>query len=56
MNHLGFIAAAYGVTTIVLVAMVAWLVLDGRAVTRRLSELDARGVRRRSAQPGTSPQ
>ncbi len=48
MNHLPFIAASYLVTLGVLVGMVAWIVADGRALKRRLAELDARGVRRRS--------
>ena len=47
--HAGFIIAAYAVTAVVLVAMVAWIVLDGRRMQRRLDELEARGVRRRSA-------
>jgi heme exporter protein D len=54
MNHLGFIAAAYGLTGLVLAGMVAWLVIDGRGLARRLQALDARGVRRRSARPGTT--
>jgi heme exporter protein D len=57
MNHVEFIVAAYSVTAIVMAGLLVWLVADGRAVTRRLKELDARGIRRRSAraakvQPG----
>ena len=48
-NHAGFIIAAYLVTAAVLVVMVVWIVLDGRLQRRRLAELEARGVRRRSA-------
>jgi heme exporter protein D len=47
--HAGFIIAAYLVTLVVLVILVAWIVLDGRLQKRRLAELEARGVRRRSA-------
>jgi heme exporter protein D len=47
--HAGFIAAAYGVTIIVLAGLVLWIVLDGRRQKRQLAELEARGVRRRSA-------
>jgi heme exporter protein D len=47
--HAGFIIAAYAVTAVVLVAMVGWIVFDGRLQKRRLDELEARGVRRRSA-------
>jgi heme exporter protein D len=46
--HAGFILAAYAVTLIVVVALVAWVVVDHRAQARALAELDARGVRRRS--------
>ena len=47
--HAGFIIAAYAVTAVVLAAMVGWILLDGRLLKRRLDELEARGVRRRSA-------
>jgi len=49
MTHAGFIASAYGVTAIVLVLLVVWVVADGRLQRRRLAALEARGVRRRSA-------
>lgn len=49
MNHLPFIAGAYGVTAVVMAAIVAWVLFDGRSLTRRLEELAARGVKRRSA-------
>ncbi len=47
--HEGFIVAAYLLTAVVLVGMVVWIVLDGRAQRARLGELEARGIRRRSA-------
>ena len=47
--HVGFIAAAYAVTLVVLVALFAWVVQDGRMQQRRLADLEARGVKRRSA-------
>ncbi len=47
--HAGFIIAAYLLTFVALVGLIAWIVLDGRAQKRRLAELEARGVRRRSA-------
>ncbi len=49
MTHAGFIAAAYLVSAGVLFGLVAWIVADGRAQRRRLADLEARGVRRRSA-------
>jgi heme exporter protein D len=52
-THGGFILTAYLVTAIVLVGVFLWIVLDGRSQQRRLADLEARGVRRRSA--GTRP-
>jgi heme exporter protein D len=49
-GHAGFIAAAYLTTAVVLVTLVVWIVADGRMQRRRLADLEARGVRRRSAQ------
>ncbi len=46
--HAGFIIASYLVTVVVIVAMVVWIVIDGRLQRRRLAELEARGIRRRS--------
>ena len=46
--HAGFIWAAYGVVAVVLAALVAWLVLDGRRQQQLVDELEARGIRRRS--------
>ncbi len=47
--HFGFILASYLVTAAVLLGLVLWTALDGRAQRRRLAELESRGVRRRSA-------
>ena len=47
--HAGFIIASYLVTLIVVVGLIVWIVLDGRLQKRRLAELEARGIRRRSA-------
>ena len=46
--HALYVAAAYGVTFVVLAGLVGWLLVDGRARRRELLELEARGVRRRS--------
>jgi heme exporter protein D len=48
MNHAGFIVASYAAATIVVVALIAWVMLDFRAQRRNLAELEARGVTRRS--------
>ena len=49
MSHEVYVALAYGVTVVVLGALMAWILLDQRARKRELSELEAAGVRRRSA-------
>jgi heme exporter protein D len=49
--HADFILAAYAAATIVIGGLVAWVLLDYRAQTRRLTELEARGVTRRSDRP-----
>ncbi len=46
--HAAFIWSAYAITVVVLAGVIAWLVLDGRAQERRLSDFAARGVSRRS--------
>ena len=47
--HFGYIVAAYAVRAVVIAAMVALFVRDGHIQRRRLAELEARGIRRRSA-------
>ena len=49
MTHAGFIAAAYLATALVLAGLILWVVTDGRAQRKRLADLEARGIRRRSA-------
>jgi len=49
VSEAGFVAVAYIVTAVALVALIAWIILDGRAQKRRLADLEARGIRRRSA-------
>jgi len=47
--HAGFIWASYAAVAVVLAALVAWLWWDGARQRRLLGQLEARGVRRRSA-------
>lgn len=47
--HAAFIWASYAMVALVLALLVAWLIADGKQQQRRLDELEARGVRRRSA-------
>jgi heme exporter protein D len=51
--HADFIIIAYVFATLVVAAMVAWIVVDYRRQTRSLAELEARGVTRRSERPAT---
>ncbi len=46
--HAVFIWAAYAVVAAAIAGLLAWLVQDGRRHERRLAELEAQGIRRRS--------
>lgn len=50
--HAVFIWASYAVVVIVLLGFIAWLIFDGRRYRQALDELEAKGVRRRSARRG----
>jgi heme exporter protein D len=53
--HADFIIAAYGVTFVAVAALASFIVADDRKQRRLLAELEARGIRRRSAPaPSTS--
>lgn len=54
MNYFGFIASAYGVSALALVGLASWVFLDAKAQRRALKALEARGVRRRSADRGAA--
>ncbi len=49
VSHIGFIIAAYGAGVVVVVALIAWVMLDYRLQRRILAELETKGVARRSA-------
>lgn len=53
-KHAFFIWSSYGIVILVIAALIAWLILDGRRQARRLAELEARGVTRRSQRRGPS--
>ncbi len=48
--HAAFIWASYAAVALAVGGLIGWLVLDGRRHAKRLADLEARGVRRRSAQ------
>lgn len=50
--HWGFILGAYGLALLVFAVLLAWVIADHRAQRRILADLEARGVRRRSAGRG----
>ena len=41
-GHLGFIAAAYGFTAVVVVTLIVWSLAEYRAQSRALAQLEAR--------------
>jgi heme exporter protein D len=49
MDHPWFVAAAYGISALVILGLIFWALLDGRARRRDIAELEASGIRRRSA-------
>jgi heme exporter protein D len=55
INHLGFIASAYVAAIVVVVGLSAWVMIDYRLLRRRLLDLDAKGLTRRSAPKRTEP-
>ncbi len=49
MSHFAYVALSYGVTVVVVAALILWVVFDQRGRRAELAELEARGIRRRSA-------
>jgi heme exporter protein D len=47
--HAAFIVTAYAAALVIIGGLIAWVLLDRRAQLRKLAELEARGVTRRSA-------
>jgi heme exporter protein D len=45
---------AYGLTALVMAALIVWVILDGRRHAKTLADLEARGIRRRSATKDTA--
>jgi heme exporter protein D len=53
MSHELFVAAAYGISALGILGLVAWNLIDQRARKAELADLEARGVRRRSDRAAT---
>ena len=47
--HIEFIVAAYSAGAVVIVALIAWVMLDHRLQRHSLAELEMKGISRRSA-------
>ena len=52
--HASFIIGAYAAAILVIGALIAWIVLDYRAQRRKLIDLEARGMTRRSERANTA--
>jgi heme exporter protein D len=55
MKYAFYVFSSYGVAAAVILCLIAWVWLDGRARRRELAELEASGFRRRSARPASPP-
>lgn len=51
MTHTLYVAAAYGISAVVLLGLGIWLAVDSAARRRELADLESRGIRRRSERP-----
>lgn len=47
--YASFIIASYGLAALVIAGLTGWLIWDGQRHQRALADLEARGIRRRSA-------
>ncbi|MDS7598113.1 heme exporter protein CcmD [Agrobacterium tumefaciens] len=47
MTHTFYIGMSYAATGLVVLALIIWVIVDGRGRRRELKELEAAGVRRR---------
>lgn len=54
MSHLAYVVAAYAASVLGIAGLVLWILVDQKAQKRALEELEARGVRRRSAERAPS--
>jgi heme exporter protein D len=52
MSHAVFVGAAYAISALAILGLVAWIVADLRARRRELAALERLGVTRRSAATG----
>lgn len=50
MSHFDYVFAAYGISFVILGAIIGWIMLDARSQKKALVALEAQGIRRRSDQ------
>jgi heme exporter protein D len=48
MSHAFYIGMSYGLTSLIVSILIAWIWVDGRGRKRELAELEASGIRRRA--------
>jgi heme exporter protein D len=53
-EHGGFILGSWLAAVIIIGALIAWVMIDGKQVRQQLAALEAAGIRRRSAQNAAS--
>jgi heme exporter protein D len=46
--HAGFIVISYAAAIAIVAALIVWVVVDRRRLTRTVNELEAKGITRRS--------
>ena len=51
MTHAFYVNLSYAFSVLIIFALIGWIWMDGRARRRELAELEAAGIRRRSASP-----
>jgi heme exporter protein D len=49
MEHAFYVNLSYGFSVLIVLVLIGWIWLDGMARRRELAELEASGIRRRSA-------
>lgn len=47
-THDLYVAAAYSISTVAILGLIGWILLDQRARKREMADLEANGIRRRS--------
>ena len=53
--HAAFIVTAYAAAVVIIGGLIAWVLLDRRTQLRKLTDLEARGMTRRSGPARSAP-